>query len=287
MTAVLSGESFRLWVIRSQNPSTTSTDLQFISPGDERAGLESGSPSPTKRDGRCSRAQGSIDRMDHGANWMTVEPNKSGPGVTLVGVLVLVLVVSVSCSGAWNSSPGKIELGTEAFDFGTISNTDPVTETLVVRNVGSGSLEILGVSTSCACTTAVVDSRHLAPGRETGLTVTYDPRVHDGTTGEFMRIIYVRSDDPNTPEASVAIWVTVVEPLDLDQSGTTSSEDEPALMSSEGGTVTATPVDPDSGGTDLTATGSRPATPLFWGSRQAMSKRWRGTGSGANARRGP
>jgi hypothetical protein len=78
--------------------------------------------------------------------------------------------------------------------------------------VGRGELEITGVSTSCACTTAEVGSRHLGPGRATDLTVTYDPQVHGGETGEFMRVVYVRSDDPDTTEASLTIRVTVVEP---------------------------------------------------------------------------
>ena len=68
------------------------------------------------------------------------------------------------------------------------------------------------MSTSCGCTTAKIDGRQLAPGEATDLTVTYDPLAHDGATGEFMRIVYVRSSDPNMPEANLMIRVTVVEP---------------------------------------------------------------------------
>jgi len=82
-----------------------------------------------------------------------------------------------------------------------------------VTNVGQGPLEITGVSTSCGCTTAQIGIRRLSPGAATDLKVTYDPQAHDGATGEFMRVVYVRSsNDPDTPEASLTIWVTVVEP---------------------------------------------------------------------------
>ena len=81
-----------------------------------------------------------------------------------------------------------------------------------MRNVGRGKLEIAGVSTSCGCTTAEVADRQLAPGEATELKVTYDPQAHNGATGEFMRIVYVRSNDPETPEATLTIRVKVTEP---------------------------------------------------------------------------
>jgi hypothetical protein len=117
----------------------------------------------------------------------------------------------VGCT-ATAGSPGEIELSASEFDFGTIPNTGPVSRTFQVRNVGRGELEISGVSTSCGCTTAEVSTRRLPPGAASDLTVTYDPQVHDGETGQFMRVVYVRSDDPDTPEASLTVRVTVVQP---------------------------------------------------------------------------
>ena len=81
-----------------------------------------------------------------------------------------------------------------------------------IRNVGRGRLEINGVSTSCGCTTAESSSHSLAPGEATDLRVTYDPLAHNGATGDFTRLVYIRSNDPDTPEASLTIQVTVVEP---------------------------------------------------------------------------
>ena len=128
-------------------------------------------------------------------------------------IVLLTLVVAVVAFGYGTTaeSPGQIELSATEFHFGTIPNTEPVSQVFEVRNVGASWLEITGVSTSCACTTAEVDDRLLAPNEVTDLTVTYDPQVHDGETGDFLRRVYIRSDDPTTPEASLTIRVTVVE----------------------------------------------------------------------------
>lgn len=126
-------------------------------------------------------------------------------------LLALVLAVAAGCTVA-AQSPGKIELSATEFDFGTIPNTEPVSQVFQVHNVGGEKLEITSVSTSCGCTTAEIGSRSLSPGEVTNLAVTYDPQAHDGATGEFMRVVYIRSNDPKTPEANLMIRVTVVEP---------------------------------------------------------------------------
>ena len=131
--------------------------------------------------------------------------------LALVGLLILTLVAASGCA-AVADPPGRIELSASEFDFGDIPNTGPVSHTFQVRNVGRGALEITGVSTSCGCTTAEIGSRRLVPGRVADLTVTFDPQAHGGATGEFMRQVYVRSSDPDTPEAILTIRVTVVEP---------------------------------------------------------------------------
>jgi hypothetical protein len=124
----------------------------------------------------------------------------------------LVLFVLFIASGCTSRAPGEIELSTPEFDFGKIPNTKSVSQAFEVRNAGQSQLEITGVSTSCGCTTAEIASRQLAPGQATELKVTYDPLAHDGATGDFMRLVYIRSDDPDSPEATLTIRVSVVEP---------------------------------------------------------------------------
>jgi hypothetical protein len=123
-------------------------------------------------------------------------------GLVLLGLL---LALAVGCG--WQ--PGRVELSATEYDFGTIPNDKPVRQVFEVRNAGRGQLEIVGVSTSCGCTGAEVGKRLLGPGEATELAVTYDPLAHDGATGRFMRIVYIRSNDPDLPEATLTIRVTV------------------------------------------------------------------------------
>ncbi|MFC2030047.1 DUF1573 domain-containing protein [Chloroflexota bacterium] len=133
--------------------------------------------------------------------------------VTTAVIIVAILLAAVAVGYAGlPQAPGEIELSATEFDFGTIPNTGPVSRVLQVHNAGEGPLAISGVSTSCGCTTAEVGAQQLAAGESTDLTVTYDPLAHDGATGEFMRLVYIRSDDPDTPEANLTVRVTVVEP---------------------------------------------------------------------------
>lgn len=132
--------------------------------------------------------------------------------VIIVAILVALAAAVAVGYAAIPQARGQIELSATEFDFGTIPNTGPVSQVFQVRNAGDGPLEISGVSTSCGCTTAEIGNRRLAPGETSDLAVTYDPLAHDGAIGEFMRVVFVRSDDPDTPEANLTIRVTVVEP---------------------------------------------------------------------------
>jgi hypothetical protein len=123
---------------------------------------------------------------------------------------MIALLVAVAIAGCARPA-GRIELSQTKSDWGTVSNKAAVSRAFEVRNVGQGLLEITGVSTSCGCTIAEVSDRQLTPGETAALKVTYDPQVHQGATGEFLRMVYIRSDDPDTPEAALAIRVRVVE----------------------------------------------------------------------------
>ena len=123
----------------------------------------------------------------------------------LISLGLLVLTLAAGCA----DQPGQVELSATEFDFGTIPNDEPVSQVFEVRNVGRGKLEITGVSTSCGCTSAEVSKRQLGPGESAALAVTSDPLAHEGATGRFMRVVYVRSNDADVPEATLTIRVTV------------------------------------------------------------------------------
>ncbi|MBC7227637.1 MAG: DUF1573 domain-containing protein [Thermoflexales bacterium] len=148
----------------------------------------------------------------------------------LLGLAVTLLLLAGCASG---NTPGRIELSATEADLGTIPNTEPVSRTFEIRNVGQGPLEIAGVSTSCGCTTAEVSSRYLPPGGRARLTVTFDPRTHGGETGAFLRQVYVRSSDPDRPEVAITLRVTVVAPGE----GVPALSPDPSTVSSAGPVV--------------------------------------------------
>ena len=127
------------------------------------------------------------------------------PGI----VALLVLILLSACEAA---PAGKINILTTEAEFGTVLNTDPVTQVFEVRNTGDGVLDITGLSTSCSCTIATVSKDSLEPGDVADLTVTFDPGAHNGATGQFVRQVFIQSTDPENPEAVFAFRITVVEP---------------------------------------------------------------------------
>ena len=126
-------------------------------------------------------------------------------------LLLLAVIAVLSACGGDPREPGRIALVEGVVEFGTIPNSAPVTHTVAVRNEGRGVLQITGVSTSCGCTTAEAANRRLAPGEAADLVIVFDPQAHGGETGTVLRQVYVRSNDPETPEAVLTFRVTVVE----------------------------------------------------------------------------
>lgn len=80
-----------------------------------------------------------------------------------------------------------------------------------VRNEGGSDLQIEKISTSCDCTKAAMDQNQIAPGQSAVLTVTLDP-TEDNLYGDITRVIYLRSNDPETPEVSVEFHAIIQKP---------------------------------------------------------------------------
>jgi len=144
---------------------------------------------------------------------------------------VLVVVVLAAGIGLWAyearpvNASGRIAIDQTSWNFGDIGQ-DVVTHTFRVRNAGTESLRLEGISTSCMCTSAAFTygsatsprfGQHnnppwqfvLEPGTEGLLTVFYDPTVHP-ERGHFERDVYILSSDPLQREARVTIHVNEV-----------------------------------------------------------------------------
>ena len=108
------------------------------------------------------------------------------------------LFVLAACA---KKSPPRILVEPASQELGEIPQ-QKIELTYTVRNEGKSDLQILKISTSCDCTKAVIDQNQIAPGQSAVLTVTLDP-TEDNLYGDVTRLIYLRSNDPENPEASV------------------------------------------------------------------------------------
>ncbi len=138
----------------------------------------------------------------------------------IIYFLFLVLVIfSLAGYGYLKSAPGidsetdsypEIEIIPKRYDFGKIKFGDIVSYNFTIRNSGSEDLKIRRVSTSCLCATAKVEKEIIKPGEETILLVSYDSGsmgLHG--KGKQERIIFIRSNDPISPQAEAIIYANV------------------------------------------------------------------------------
>ncbi len=124
----------------------------------------------------------------------------------IVGLLLLAVLLT-ACAG------GQPDLVLEEGerDIGTIPNGEVRTFEVVVENRGTAELVIQGVSTSCGCTTAMVEPLTLAPGAKGRLVVTYDSGAHGPEfSGKIMRQVFIASNDPEEPEVEFRFTAEVV-----------------------------------------------------------------------------
>jgi hypothetical protein len=124
-------------------------------------------------------------------------------------VLSLLLLVGLlaACGGAPAIAVAPVEI-----DFGPIAAANPVTTTVQVRNQGRGTLRLEGVRTSCGCTTANLSKTEIAAGDTAELQVTFDPQAHPGLYGAVLRLVYLTSNDPATPELEIPVTVEILNP---------------------------------------------------------------------------
>jgi hypothetical protein len=140
-----------------------------------------------------------------------------GGGAVLLGCLLFVSPVGLNAqkgfSHAKENSPPKIKVIPETHNFGNIP-PKKISYTFSVENIGESTLEIYRVSTSCGCTTASIDTKMIEPGETAQVIVNFEPALHrsfkKGAVVPMRRTIYIRSNDPETPEKSVFIIATVI-----------------------------------------------------------------------------
>ncbi len=74
---------------------------------------------------------------------------------------------------------------------------------------GTETVEVTGVPTSCACTSAEIDVSTLSSGDEGVLTVSFDPNLHEEPEGRFFKTISILTSPELDTVPEVKIWAEI------------------------------------------------------------------------------
>jgi hypothetical protein len=96
----------------------------------------------------------------------------------------------------------KAEAIDPIYNFGTAPSGPPVKHVFKIRNAGTGTLTIDGVTTSCGCTAAKPTKNSLAPGEESDIAVTFDTISEKGPS---TRTITVVTNDPKQRQLELTL----------------------------------------------------------------------------------
>ncbi|MDZ7359109.1 MAG: DUF1573 domain-containing protein [candidate division KSB1 bacterium] len=125
--------------------------------------------------------------------------------------LALVSVIVLSCNfahaqGGANGAKGpKIQFKETSYDFGTAAQNTQVKHVFKFKNVGTDTLTITQVKTSCGCT-AAESSKIIAPQKDGQIEVTYNTGTN---IGKVSKTVYVFSNDVESPQRSISIYGVV------------------------------------------------------------------------------
>ncbi len=121
--------------------------------------------------------------------------------------LALVSAIALSCSFAFAQDSTKavkgpkIQFAETSYDFGTAAQNTAVKHVFKFKNVGTDTLKITQVKTSCGCT-AAESSKIIPPQKDGQITVTYNT---GSNMGKVSKTVYVFSNDVEAPQRSVSI----------------------------------------------------------------------------------
>lgn len=117
--------------------------------------------------------------------------------------------VLLALNGICFSQP-RIAVEKTKVDLGVIYNGSVARGRVVIRNIGRDSLKIVGVTTSCGCTTVKRPKDILRPGEQDAVEIEFNST---GYRGKFEKHVDILSNDPKTPATSVTLLAEVVEEL--------------------------------------------------------------------------
>ncbi len=131
----------------------------------------------------------------------------TGPRITMKYLTIILLAFAITSIGL---SQPKIAVDNTKIDLGIAYNGSIKKARATIKNVGRDTLRILGVSTSCGCTTARRPKDFLKPGESDIVEVEFNST---GFRGKVEKHIEIQSNDPKTPRLGITLTVDVIEEL--------------------------------------------------------------------------
>jgi len=124
-------------------------------------------------------------------------------------------VVAPATVPAADSAAGRprLALETALLQLGDLPNGVIAERDVAVTNTGDAPLVVDSVTTSCGCTSAVLEPMTIAPGQSGNLHISFDSAAHGpDLRGELMRRVILTSNDPSQPDAIVELKANITDP---------------------------------------------------------------------------
>lgn len=98
----------------------------------------------------------------------------------------------------------------KSYDFGIIKQSgEKVSHEFLFTYNGKEPIQITGVPTSCACTSAKVEPTQLNPGDTGILTVKFNPNLHEEPEGKFFKTVSLLTTPSLEEIPEVKIWTEI------------------------------------------------------------------------------
>jgi hypothetical protein len=107
-------------------------------------------------------------------------------------------------------SQPKISVDKTKVDMGVIYNGETKKVRIVIKNIGSDTLKISNVSTSCGCTTAKRPKDYLRRGEQDAIEVEFNST---GFRGQVEKHVSIMTNDPVASTTEVTLIGNVIEEL--------------------------------------------------------------------------
>ncbi len=104
----------------------------------------------------------------------------------------------------------KISVDKTKIDMGVIYNGETKKARIVIKNIGTDSLKIVGVTTSCGCTTAKRPKDYLRRGEQDAVEIEFNST---GFRGRVEKHVSIMTNDPVAYTTEVTLIGDVIEEL--------------------------------------------------------------------------